>query len=81
MWDQGRVINMSPSTEAGLETVRTALSDIVGEDLADSLVKCGVHGGKLDLNMQIAINDGLDALEANERAQAVALIDAMMQKG
>lgn len=71
---------MSPSTEAGLQTVRSALSDIVGEDLADSLVKCGIHGGELDLNMQLAINDGLEALDSHERAQAIALIDAMMQK-
>lgn len=71
---------MSPSTEAGLQTVRDALSDIVGDDLADSLVHCGIHGGRVDLNLQIAINDGLDGLEADAREEAVALIDALMQK-
>lgn len=51
------------------------LAAICGEDLADSLLKAGQTGGAPNLDMQLAINDGLETMEEGQRSAILALLD------
>lgn len=62
-----------------IDSIRVVLGDILGEDLADSLVRAGRKRGEFDLDMQLAINDGLQSLTAEKRRQAIALLDSMLE--
>lgn len=58
-----------------LPQLRDALTEAVGDDLADSLVKASMHRGELTLDMQLAINDGLDIMTEEKRKQVIAIIE------
>lgn len=58
-----------------LPQLREALTDVVGEDLADSLVKASMHRGELTLDMQLAINDGLEILTDEKREEVISIIE------
>lgn len=62
-----------------IDSIRVVLGDILGADLADSLVRAGRKRGEFDLDMQLAINDGLQSLTAEKRRQAIALLDSMLE--
>ena len=63
-----------------LPELRAALESAVGGDLADSLVKAAMQRGELTLDMQLAINDGLDVLDAAKRREVVGIIDDMRRR-
>ncbi|NMM46519.1 hypothetical protein HH303_18660 [Rhodospirillaceae bacterium KN72] len=66
------------TTNDRLNHLRGVLADIVGRDLADSLVRAGRKRGEFDLDMQLAINDGLQGLPQDKRLEALAMIDGLM---
>ncbi len=43
------------------------LSQVCGDDLAESLIIAGRGGGDLNLDMQLVINDGLDQLDDEKK--------------
>lgn len=59
--------------------IRAALAEELGVDLADSLVRAARNRGQLDLDLQLAINDGLLTLAADQRARVIGLIDSLMR--
>lgn len=59
--------------------IRAALAEELGTDLADSLVRAGRNRGQLDLDLQLAINDGLLTLPSEKRARVVGLIDRLLE--
>ncbi|MDJ0685507.1 MAG: hypothetical protein QNJ84_12455 [Alphaproteobacteria bacterium] len=63
-----------------LPQLRAALEDVVGSDLADSLVKAAMQKGELTLDMQLAINDGVDLLDDAKRREVLAIIDDMRRR-
>lgn len=62
------------------ERFRTDLSAICGDDLADSLLKAGQTGGAPNLDMQLAINDGLEMLDENQRSEILAMLDDFLSQ-
>lgn len=54
---------------------RSDLAAACGEDLADSLLKAGQSGGAPNLDMQLAINDGLETMDEAQRAEILRLLD------
>ncbi|WP_425403847.1 hypothetical protein [Hwanghaeella sp.] len=58
-----------------LARFRTDLAAICGEDLADSLLKAGQSGGAPNLDMQLAINDGLEMMDEAQRSEILGLLD------
>ena len=66
---------MSEDVLAALNGLEENLSEIVGDDLAESLVKAALNRGRYDLNLQLAINDGLETLTTERRRQVLALLD------
>ena len=67
------------TTNDKLNQIREEMATVVGDDLADSLVRAGRKGGQFDLDMQLAINDGLEQLSREKRMQALALIDSLIR--
>lgn len=59
-----------------LNDLESQLSDIVGADLAESLVKAAVRSGELTLDLQLAMNDGLEALTTDQRRSALSVLDS-----
>lgn len=51
------------------------LAAICGNDLAESLLKAGQSGGAPNLDMQLAINDGLEVMDDAQRAAITGLLD------
>lgn len=60
--------------------VQDGLSQILGRELAESLIRAGRKRGQYDLDMQLAINDGLDSVPEEKRQDALALLDALIRK-
>ena len=58
-----------------LARFRSDLSAICGEDLADSLLRAGQSGGAPNLDMQLAINDGLEMMDEEQRSEILRLLD------
>ncbi len=58
-----------------LARFRSDLAAICGEDLADSLLKAGQSGGAPNLDMQLAINDGLETMDEAQRSEILRLLD------
>lgn len=56
------------------------LSEICGEDLAESLIKAGQTGGALNLDMQLLINDGLEQMDGDQRDQVLNLLTELRQE-
>lgn len=56
------------------------LAAILGEDLAISVIRAAERRGAWSLDMQLAINDGLEGLPPETRARAVSLIDALLSE-
>lgn len=54
---------------------RTDLAAICGDDLAESLLKAGQSGGAPNLDMQLAINDGLEVMDDAQRSAVMRLLD------
>lgn len=52
------------------------MSDIIGPDLAESLVKAAVNSGELTLDLQLAMNDGLEVLTNSQRNDAIKVLDS-----
>ena len=67
------------TTNDKLNQIREEMASVVGPDLADSLVRAGRKRGQFDLDMQLAINDGLEQLSREKREKAVALIDSLIR--
>ncbi len=63
-----------------LPQLRKALEGVVGYDLAESLVKAAMQRGEMTLDMQLAINDGLDVLDKEKRRTLLAIIDDMHRR-
>lgn len=63
-----------------LQRFRSDLTSICGEDLADSLLKAGQSGGAPNLDMQLAINDGLEMMDDDQRSRILALLDDFMAR-
>ena len=61
-------------TSQYLPDLKKGLSEIVGADLAESLVNAALAGGELNLDMQLAINDGLDEMSEEQRAEVLGLL-------
>lgn len=57
-----------------LPRLTAKLSEICGEDLAESLIKAGQGGGELNLDMQLVINDGLEQLDEDQRGRVLELL-------
>jgi len=57
------------------------LASILGADLADSLIRAAMRQGTWDLDMQLAINDGLKDLDGERRQRALGLIDELLSEG
>ena len=66
--------------ELYLPQLRESLVDVVGPDLADSLVKAAMHQGDLTLDMQLAINDGLEFLTEEKRLEVLRVIDEVRRR-
>ncbi|MCR9218805.1 MAG: hypothetical protein NXI21_01120 [Alphaproteobacteria bacterium] len=64
-----------------LPQLEDKLAAIVGEDLAGSLIRAAMKRGEWGLDMQLAINDGLERLEPERRERAVRLIDDLLAEG
>lgn len=67
------------TTNDRLKGIQQELASVVGGDLADSLVRAGRKRGEFDLDMQLAINDGLATLPRHKRVEVLALLDTMLQ--
>lgn len=66
---------MAEDDLAALDSLEENLSEIVGDDLAESLVKAALNRGRYDLNLQLAINDGLETLTPDRRREVLALLE------
>ena len=66
---------MSEAEAAALSGLEENLSEIVGDDLAQSLVKAALARGEYGLDLHLAINDGLEMLSDDRRRQVLALLD------
>ena len=58
-----------------LNDLESQLSDIIGADLAESLVKAALNSGELTLDLQLAMNDGLEMLTNAQRKDALRVLD------
>lgn len=58
-----------------LHDLETQLTEIIGADLAESLVKAAKRNGEVTLDLQLAMNDGLENLTADQRRSALHLLD------
>ena len=54
------------------------LAAICGDDLAESLLKAGQSGGAPNLDMQLAINEGLEMMDDAQRTAILGLLDDFM---
>ncbi len=61
-------------TSQYLPDLKKGLSEIVGTDLAESLVNAALAGGELNLDMQLAINDGLEEMSEEQRSEVLGLL-------
>ncbi len=61
---------------AGLEA---ELATILGPDLATSLIGAARTDGAWGLDLHLAINDGLERLEPDRRAHALALVERLLR--
>lgn len=59
-----------------LNDLESQLSDIIGDDLAESLVKAAMNSGELTLDLQLALNDGLEVLTGEQRRKALRVLDS-----
>ncbi len=62
-----------------LRDLESKLTEIIGADLAESLVKAGRHGDEMTLDLQLAINDGLETLTEEQRRAALQVLDGFKQ--
>lgn len=60
-----------------LPRLETGLRAIVGEDLAESLVKAARAGDAMTLDLQLALNDGLEEISDDQRTDIITLIDTV----
>lgn len=67
-----------PALTELLAQFRADLTEICGEDLAGSLLKAGQSGGAPNLDMQLALNDGLETLDEAQRSEILRLLDGFM---
>lgn len=67
------------TTNDRLSILKVQLAGIVGPDLADSLVRAGRKRGEFDLDMQLALNDGLQSLDEEKRRDALFLLDRLLR--
>ncbi|RVU38397.1 hypothetical protein EOI86_03685 [Hwanghaeella grinnelliae] len=63
-----------------LARFRSDLAAICGDDLADSLLKAGQSGGVPNLDMQLAINDGLEMMDEAQRSEILRLLDDFLSQ-
>lgn len=68
------------TTNDALNTIREQLADLVGGDLADSLVRAGRKRGAFDLDLHLLISDGVKALSQEKKRDVLRLLDAMAGK-
>ena len=61
-----------------LEKLTDDLAEIFGRELAESLVRAGASNGEFDLDQQLLINDGIEAMTPEQRKHALALIDTLL---
>ena len=72
---------MGRSDRDALPLLEDKLAAIVGEDLAGSLIRAAMQRGEWGLDMQLAINDGLERLDGERRERALGLIDSLLAEG
>lgn len=70
---------MTDTSGDDLKSVEQMLAEVLGEDLADSLIRVAQKRGEHSLDMQIAINDGLESLPPEKRQEAITLIDSILK--
>jgi len=59
-----------------LKDLESQLSGIVGDDLAESLIKAALRPGEVTLDLQLAMNDGLETLTREQRRSTLSVLDA-----
>jgi hypothetical protein len=60
-----------------LNAIRARLTDVVGGDLADSLVRAGRKNGAFDLDLHLLISDGVKALSAEQKREVLSILDEL----
>lgn len=81
MGPKGGEGRMSDRCTDRIPVLEGKLAAILGEDLAVSLIRAALHRGAWGLDMQLAINDGLESLPPETRARALGLIDQLLAEG
>ncbi len=56
------------------------LAEVCGADLSESLLKAGQSGGVMNLDMQLAINDGLEMIDEEKRALILGMLDDFLNR-
>lgn len=65
------------TTSDQLKAVKAQLGEILGDDLADSLVRAGQTQGDFALDLQLLVNDGLQSVPPEKRQQVLSLLDRL----
>lgn len=81
MTDSYRVGLMNETDHETLPALEDKLAAVLGDDLADSLIRAAMTRGTWGLDMQLAVNDGLAALDAERKERAISLIDKLLAEG
>lgn len=71
---------MTEPAEDILDELIARLGRTLGPDLADTLVHAARSRGDLTLDMQLAINDGLDSLTPDQRAEVLSILDDLRRR-
>ncbi len=60
-----------------LKDLEDRLSEILGDDLAESLIKAALRPGEITLDLQLAMNDGLETLTREQRLSTLSALDTL----
>ena len=63
--------------ESCLPQVLEGLKDVLGEDLAETIIKAASEKDMSAVNRQLLINDGLAEISPAQRAEALAFLDTI----
>jgi hypothetical protein len=62
--------------QLSIEGLISKLAEIIGDDLAQSLVCVAQTPDEVNLDAQLLINDGLDKLNLDQKRQTLSLLNA-----
>lgn len=63
-----------------VDELNARLGKTLGPDLADTLIRAARSRGDLTLDMQLAINDGLDSLTPDQRRDVLSILDDLRRR-